>query len=124
MDFTNLNKVCPKDPFLIPRIDQLVDAIVGYPRMSFLDAFQGYHQIPLALPDQEKTTFQDPIGNFHYWMMPFSLKNAGSTYQRMVTRMFELQIGRNVETYINDMVVKNKQVEEHLANLKEVFSVL
>ena len=116
VDFTNLNKVCLKDPFPVPRIDQLVDATVGHPRMSFLDAFQGYHQIPLALPDQEKTAFRTHTGNYHYRVMPFGLKNAGSTYQRMVTRMFELQIGRNVEAYIDDMVIKSKQVEEHLAD--------
>ena len=76
VDFTNLNKACSKNPFLMPEIDQLVDAIVGNPRMSFLDAFQGYHQIPLALDDQEKTTFVTHIGNYHYKVMPFGLKNA------------------------------------------------
>ena len=69
--------------------DRLVDSTVGHPRMSFLDAFQGYHQIPLAAEDQENTTFVTPVGNYHYKVMPFSLKNAGSTYQRMITRMFE-----------------------------------
>ncbi|XP_075636808.1 uncharacterized protein LOC142609052 [Castanea sativa] len=96
VNFTDLNKVCPKDPFPILRIDQLVDAIVGHPRMSFLDAFQGYHQIPISLADQEKIAFRAPNGNYHYRVMPFGLKNAGSTYQRMVTRMFEEQLGRNM----------------------------
>ena len=76
MDFTNLNKACPKNPFLIPRIVQLVDANFGHPWMSFLDAFQGYHQIPLALPDQEKMAFLTPTENNHYQVMPFGLKNA------------------------------------------------
>ena len=89
VDFTDMNKAYPKDPFPLPRIDQLVDAMVGHSRMSFLDTFQGYHQIPLALDDQEKTSFVTPVGNFHYKVMPFSLKNAGSTYQRMMTKMFE-----------------------------------
>ena len=80
VDFTNLNKACPKDPFPMPQIDQLVDATVGHPRMSFLDAFEGYHQIPLALDDQEKTAFVTPVENYHYKVMPFGLKNAGSTY--------------------------------------------
>jgi len=78
VDFTNLNKTCPKDHFPIPRIDQLVDATVGHPRMSFLDTFQGYHQISLALDDQEKTVFITPIGNYHYKVILFGLKNAGS----------------------------------------------
>ena len=71
VDFTDLNKACPKDPFSMPRIDQLVDAIVGHPRMSFLDAFQGYHQIPLATNDQKKTAFITPMGNYHYKVMLF-----------------------------------------------------
>ena len=80
VDFTDLNNACPKDPFPMPQIDQLVDVTVGHPRMSFLDTFQGYHQIPLALDDQEKTTFVTPVGNYQYKVMPFGLKNAGSTY--------------------------------------------
>ena len=66
VDFIDLNRVCPKDPFPIPQIDQLVDAMVGHPWMSFLDAFQGYHQIPLATDNQEKTAFVTPVGNYHY----------------------------------------------------------
>ena len=108
----------------MPKIDQLVDAIVGHPQMSFLDAFQCYHQIPLALDDQEKTAFVTPIGNYHYKVMPFSLKNARSTYQRIMTRMFELQLGKNLEIYINDMVVKSKMVSEHLGDLRAIFEIL
>ena len=124
VDFTDLNWACPKDPFPIPRIDQLVDATVGHPQMSFLDAFQGYHQIPLATDDQEKTTFVTPVGNYHYKVMHFGLKNAGSTYQRMMTKMFEPQLGKNVEVYIDDMVVKSKLVSEHLADLANIFEIL
>ena len=124
LDFTDLNKACPKDPFPMPKIDQLVDATVGHPRMSFLDAFQGYHQIPLALDDQEKTTFVTPIENYHYKVMPFGLKNAGFTYQRMMTRMFESQLGKNIEIYMDDMVVKSKVVSEHLGDLGDILEVL
>ena len=119
--FHGFNKACPKDPFLIPRIDQLVDTTVGHPRMNFLDAFQGYHQIPLALVDQEKTTFVMPTGNYHYKVMPFGLKNAGLTYQRMMTKMFEPQLGKNIEVYIDDMVVKSKTNIEHVNDLGSVF---
>ena len=124
LDFTDLNKACPKDPFPMLRIDQLVDATVGHPRMSFLDAFQGYHQIPLAAEDQEKTAFVTPVGNYHYKVMPFGLKNAGSTYQWMMTKMFESRLGKTIEVYINDMVVKSKLVSEHLVDLTDVFEVL
>ena len=92
--------------------------------MSFLDAFQGYHQIPLALSDQEKTAFVTPIGNYHYKVMPFGLKNAGSTYQRIMTRMFEPQLGKSIEVYIDDMVVKRKVVFEHMGNLGVIFDIL
>ena len=124
MDFTDLNKACPKDPFLMPRIDQLVDATVGHPWMSFLDAFQGYHQIPLALDDKKKTVFATSIGNYHYKVMLFGLKNARFTYQRMMIRMFELQLGKNIEVYIDDMVVKSKVVSEHVGDLKDIFEIL
>lgn len=97
---------------------------MGHPRMSFLDAFQGYHQIPLASDDQEKTAFVTPIRNYHYKVMPFGLKNAGSTYQRMMTKMFELRLGKNIEIYIDDMVVKSKQESEHINNLGNIFEIL
>ena len=124
VDFTDLNKACPKDPFPITRIDQLVDVTVGHPQMSFLDAFQGYHQISLALDDQEKTAFVTLIGNYHYKMIPFGLKNEGSIYQRMMTKMFEPQLGKSIEVYIDDMVVKSKIVSEHVEDLANIFEIL
>ena len=108
----------------MPWIDQLVDATVGHPQMSFLDAFQGYHQIPLALEDQEKTAFVTPTRNYHYKVMPFGLKNAMSTYQRMMTKMFEPLLGKNIEVYIDDMVVKNKEVPDHVEDLRNIFETL
>ena len=124
VDFTDLNKACPKDPFPMPRIDQLVDATVGHPRMSFLDDFQGYHQIPLALDDQEKTAFVTPTRNYHYKVMPYGLKNTGSTYQRMMTKMVEPQWGRSIEVYVDVMVVKSKVVSEHVGDLTNIFGIL
>ena len=124
VDFTDLNKACPKDPFPMPQIDQLVDATIDHHRMSFLDAFQGYHQIPLALGDQEKTAFVTPTGNYHYKVMPFDLKNLGSTYQRMMTRMFESLLGKNIEVYIDYMVVESKAVSEHVGDLGDIFEIL
>jgi len=92
--------------------------------MSFLDTFHGYHQIPLALDDQEKTTFVMPFGNYHYKVMPFGLKNTGFTYQRMMTKMFEPQLGKNIEVYIDDMVVKSKVDSEHVDDLGNIFEIL
>ena len=92
--------------------------------MSFLDAFQGYHQIPLALDDQEKTVFVTPTGNYHYKVIPFGLKNAGSIYQRMITKMFEPQLGKNIEAYIDTMVVKSKMEFEHVNDLGNILETL
>ena len=89
-----------------------------------MDAFQGYHQIPLALDDQEKTAFVIPIGNYYYKVMPFGLKNTESTYQRMITRMFKLQLGKNIEIYIDDIVVKSKMISEHVGDLRAIFEIL
>ncbi|XP_028057287.1 uncharacterized protein LOC114261245 [Camellia sinensis] len=123
VDFTNLNRACPKDSFPLPRIDQLVDVTAGHERMSFLDAYSGYHQISLFGPDQEKTAFISLRGTYCYKVMPFSLKNAGATYQRMVTKMFMDQLGKTMEAYIDDMVVKSKLAEHHLRDLEEVFQI-
>ena len=92
--------------------------------MSFLDAFQGYHQISLAVEDQEKTTFISSDANYHYTMMPFGLKNVGATYQRMIMRMFRDKIGRIVEVYIDDIMVKSKKEQGHIDDLREIFEVL
>ena len=108
----------------MPRIDQLVDATVGHPRISFLDAFQGYHQIALAANDQKKLAFLTPVGNYHYKVMPFGLKNVGSIYQRMMTRMFEPQLRKSIEAYIDDMVVKSKVASEHVRDLEDIFEIL
>ena len=88
VDYTDLNGACPKDSFLLPRIDQIVDASVGHEILSFLDAFSRYHQIPMHPPDVEKTTFITPCRLYCYNVMPFGLKNVRATYQRMVTKIF------------------------------------
>ena len=108
----------------MPKIDQLVDATYGHPMMSFLDAFQGYHQIALTAEDQEKITLISPDTNYHYIVIPFGLKNAGAIYQRMMTRMFQDKIGWMVEVYIDDMVVKSKREAQHIEDLQRVFEVL
>ena len=112
-----------KGPFSYAK-DQLVDATYGHPRMSFLDAYQGYHRIALAAENQEKTVFISPNTNYHYTIMPFGLKNTGATYRRMMTRMFRDKIRHTVKVYIDDMVVKSKQEIQHIGDFKEVFEVL
>jgi hypothetical protein len=80
VDYTDLNKQCPKDHFGLPRIDQVVDSTVGCSILSFLDCYSGYHQISLAKEDEEKTSFITPFRAFCYTSIPFGLKNAGATY--------------------------------------------
>ena len=80
MDFTNLNKTCPKDSYPLPRIDQLVDSTIGHKLLSFMDTFLGYNQIKMDEVDQEKTSFITSQGLFCYKVMPFGFKNAGATY--------------------------------------------
>ena len=81
VDFTDLNKACPKDSYPLPRIDKLIDETSGYELLSFMDAFSGYHQIMMYPPDEEKTAFITDKGTYCYRVMPFGLKNAGATYQ-------------------------------------------
>ena len=124
VDFTDLNKACSKDSFPLLRIDQLVDSTAGHKLLTFMDAFSGYNQIKMAEKDQEKTAFITSQGLYCYKVMPFRLKNAGATYQRLVNKMFSRQIGRNMEVYMDDMLVKSKEKPTHLDDLKEMFATL
>ena len=96
VDFTDLNKACPNDSFPLQRIDQLVDSTAGHKLLTFMNAFSGYNQIKMAKEHQEKTTFITSQGLYCYKVMPFGLKNAGATYQRLVNKMFSQQIGRTI----------------------------
>ena len=88
VDFTNLNRACPKDSFPLPMIDQLVDSTTNHKLLTFIDAFSSYNQIRMNKEVQEKTTFVTSQGQYCYRVMPFGLKNAGATYQRLVNQMF------------------------------------
>ena len=124
VDFTNLNKACPKDSYPLPRVDVLVDSTARHQLLSFMDAFSGYNQIRMHEADQEKTSFLTSQGLFCYKVMPFGLKNASATYQRLMNKMFAQQIGRNVQVYVDDMLVKSRREEDHLEDLKETFNTL
>ena len=124
IDFTGINKACPKDSFPLPRIDLIVDATAGHELLSFMDAFSGYNQISMDPDDQEKTSFVTAQGTYCYCVMPFGLKNAGATYQRLVNWMVQKQIGTTMEVYIDDMLVKSTTAELHIAHLSEAFQIL
>ena len=124
IDFTDVNRACPKDSSPLPQIDLIVDATVGHEHLTFMDAFSGYNQISMDPDDQEKTSFITGQGTYFYRVMPFRLKNAGATYQRLVNRMFQKQIGTSMEVYIDDMLVKSTTAELHIAHLVEAFQIL
>ena len=121
VDFSDLNKACPKDSFSLPKIDQLVDSTVGYDLLSFMHAFSEYNQIPMFEWDKESTPF---IALFCYMVIPFGLKNAGATYQRLVNIIFKSLIKRTMEVYVDDMITKSKNPNEYVEHLEETFGLL
>ena len=124
VDFIDLNKACLKDSFPLPKIDQLVDSTAGHKLLTFMDTFSRYKQIKMAEEDQEKTAFITSQGLYCYKVIPFGLKNAEATYQRLVNKMFSKQIDKNMEVYVDDMLVKSKEELAHLDDLKETFATL
>ncbi|CAA0808224.1 Unknown protein, partial [Striga hermonthica] len=124
IDFSDLNKACPKDSYPLPHIDYMVDATSGYELMSFMDAYSGYNQIPMDPEDSEHTSFYSARGLYCYTMMPFGLKNVGATYQRLVNKIFATLIGHTMEVYVDDMLVKSVHASNHITYLQDMFSIL
>ena len=121
-DYTDLNRVCPKDAYPLPNIDKLVDNSSGYKLLSFMDAYSGYNQIPMAEEDKKKTAFMTESGNYYYNVMPFGLRNAGATYQHMMNKVYDKTLlGDILKVYMDDMIVKSQQEVDHAAHLKRVF---
>jgi len=111
-------------PSLLPNIDRLVDGATGNKVLSFLDAYSGYNQIPMAASDMNKTAFITDDANYFYRVMPFGLKNVGATYQRLMDKVFSHLMGKCVEVYVDDMVVKSPSHHQHVQDLSAVFSAL
>ncbi|GKV44647.1 hypothetical protein SLEP1_g51809 [Rubroshorea leprosula] len=124
IDYTNLNQACPKDCYSMLNIDKLVEAASGNKRLSLLDAYSGYHQVSMALEDEGQTSFYADDEIYCYVMMPFGLKNVGATYQKMLTIVFRAQIGRNLEVYVDDIMVNSLKAKDHLVDLDETFNNL
>jgi len=124
VDFTDLNKACPKDSYPLPSIDALVDSAFGCRLLSFLDAFFGHNQIIMHPRDECKTTLMIELSCYCYKVMPFRLKNAGAIYQRLMDRVLAPMLGRNVQAYVDDMVVTSQQKEQHVADLEDLFSMI
>ncbi|XP_077224177.1 uncharacterized protein LOC143857604 [Tasmannia lanceolata] len=121
VDFRDLNKASPKDDFPLPHIDVLIDNTASHALLSFMDGFSGYNQIKMAPEDMIKTSFITQWGTYCYKVMPFGLKNAGATYQRAATTLLHDMIHKEVEVYVDDMIVKAKEREDHLGNLRKFF---
>src|SRR4051812_1422707 len=124
IDYTYVNKACPKDPFALPHIDQIIDSTAGCELLCFLDAYSRYHQIKMGIEDQENTSFITPFGAFCYTSMPFILKNAGATYQRAVQNCLKEKIGSNVHAYVDDIVVNSQVSDSLISDLQETFKNL
>jgi hypothetical protein len=122
IDFTDLNKACSKDEFPLLRIDSLVDATTTSELMSLLDCYSGYHQIWIKKEDEPKTSFITSSETYCYLRMPKGLKNAEGSFSRMTSRALNSQIGRNVLTYVDDIIVKSTKQENHIADLRETFA--
>jgi hypothetical protein len=123
VDFIDLNKAYPKDEFPLPRIDSLVDAAASSELMSLLDCYSGYHQIWMKKEDEPKTSFITTSGTYCYLRMPEGLKNVGGSFSRMTVNVLHSQIGRNVLTYVDDVIViKSMKQENHIADLQETFA--
>jgi hypothetical protein len=124
IDYTDLNKHCPKDPFPLLRIDQVVDSTAGSVLLCFLDCYSGYHQIALHPYDEDKTAFLTPHGIYCYKVMTFGLKNAEATYQKAIRKCLASQIGKNDEAYIDNVVVKTTVEDQLIADLTKTFANL
>ncbi|GKV23674.1 hypothetical protein SLEP1_g33376 [Rubroshorea leprosula] len=124
IDYTNLNEACLKDCHVLSSIDKLVEAALGNERLSPLDVYSRYHQVHMAPEDEVKISFYAGDEIYYYVMMPLGFKNAGATYQKMVTIVFRSQIGGNLEVYVDGIVVKSLKVVDHLTDLAETFNNL
>lgn len=123
IDFRDLNKASPKDFFPLRHLDILVDNTAGHEMFSFMDGFSGYNQIKIAPEDQDKTAIT-PWGFYCSQVMPFGLKNAGATYQKAMVTLFHDMMHKEMEVYVDDMIVKSRAQEDHLVNLRKVFDRL
>jgi hypothetical protein len=124
IDYSSLNKPCPKDPFSLPQIDQILDSTSGYDLLCFLDAYFGFHQIPMSRENEEDAAFIIVDGLFCYVSVPYGLKNALPTFVRAMDKTFGDLIWDLIEVYVDDIIVKIKSRSSLLDNLAIVFDRL
>jgi hypothetical protein len=122
IDFTELNKACPKEPYPLPRIDVIIDQAAGCEMLSLLDFFCGYHQVWMRREEEAKTGFTTPFGIFTTPVgMLEGLRNAGPTFNRMMKLILGSQLGRNASAYVDDIVIMSEKETDHIAYLTETF---
>jgi hypothetical protein len=124
IDYTNLNKACPKDPDPLPRIDQIVDSTSGCDLLSFIDAYSSFHQIKMAKADRKHTTFVTVDGLYCYVIIPYGLLNTLPTFARAMNIILGDLVRDIVEVYVDDIVVKTRESNSLLENLAQVFDKL
>ncbi|XP_022040496.1 uncharacterized protein LOC110943047 [Helianthus annuus] len=124
VDFKDLNKACPKDCYVLPEIDKKVDSLASFRWKCFLDCYKGYHQVQMKKEDEDKTAFRTDKGIYCYTKMPFGLRNAGATYQRLMDTVFSGDIGKTVEVYMDDLVIMSHEEETMLNNIQRTFDSL
>jgi Reverse transcriptase (RNA-dependent DNA polymerase) len=122
VDFQDLNKACPKDNFLLPVTEIIIDHTFSYEVFSFMDNYAGYNQIKMALEDEKHTAFRTLKGIYCYRIMSFGLKNASATYQRAMTKIFDNPIHKIVQCYMNNLIIKAMSCKEHLLYFEVVFN--
>ncbi|MFS7907637.1 putative nucleotidyltransferase, Ribonuclease H [Helianthus anomalus] len=118
VDYKDLNKACPKDCYALPEINEKVDNLAPFRWKCFLDCYKGYHQVQMAIEDEDKTAFRTPTGNFCYTKMSFGLRNAGATYQKLMNDTFRGQISKSVEIYMDDLVVMSMEEDTMLIDIE------
>ena len=118
VDFRNLNRCSLKDNYPLPKMDHILQWVVGSKRLSMIDEFFGYNQIALSEADREKTAFTTPWGTFMYEKMPFGLMNARATFQRAMDIAFAGERDRFVVIYLDDITIFSKSDEDNLVHLK------
>eukprot|EP00253_Pinus_taeda_P027894 PITA_27894 len=121
VDLRNLNQVSLKDNYPLPKMDHILQRVVGASRISLLDGFSGFNQILVHPDDQDKTTFTTPWGTFKYVKMPFGLKNAGATFQRAMDIAFSKEVHEFLVIYLDDLTPFSKSDQEHLKHLRKIF---
>nr|KAJ0218981.1 hypothetical protein LSAT_V11C300130530 [Lactuca sativa] len=124
INYSNLDNACPKDHYPLPEIDPKVESMEGFQLKCFLDTYKGYHQVKMRWENEEKTVFHINRGTYCYQKMPSSLKNASTTYQCLMDKVFEERNGKNVEVYVDDMVIKSRNEETLLQDAEETLQTL